>query len=71
MRSESRNHLWHHKHFFKEIEGGVQIIDVVDYVPPFGIFGRLMNPIIIKPRILKIFEYRRIKVEELFAGNKN
>ncbi len=63
--------LWHHKHFFKEIEGGVQIIDVVDYVPPFGIFGRLMNPIIIKPRILKIFEYRRIKVEELFAGNKN
>ena len=59
--------LWHHKHFFKETDGGgVQIVDIVDYVPPLGILGRIMNPVIIKPRILKIFEYRRKKVEELF-----
>tara|TARA_Y100000766_G_scaffold252585_1_gene236953 strand:+ start:1105 stop:1602 length:498 start_codon:yes stop_codon:yes gene_type:complete len=63
--------LWHHKHFFKEIEEGVQIIDIVDYVPPFGVLGRLMNPVIIRPKILKIFEYRKIKVEELFSGNKS
>ena len=62
--------LWHHKHFFKEIDGGVQIIDIVDYVPPLGILGRIMNPIIIKPRILKIFEYRKNKVEELFLRKK-
>jgi len=62
--------LWHHKHFFKAIDGGVQIIDIVDYVLPFGILGRLMNPIIIKPRIFKIFEHRKVKVEELFSNFK-
>ena len=62
--------LWHHKHFFKAIDGGVQIIDIVDYVPPFGILGRLMNPIIIKPRIFKIFEHRKVKVEEFFSNQK-
>ena len=44
----------------------VHIVDIVDYVPPLGMLGRIMNPVIIKPRILKIFEYRRKKVEELF-----
>ena len=60
--------LWHHKHFFKEIEGGVQIIDIVDYVPPFGVLGRLINPIIIKPRILKIFDYRKREVVKMFPS---
>ena len=60
--------LWHHKHFFKEIEGGVQIIDIVDYVPPFGILGRIINPIIIKPRILKIFDYRKREVIKMFTS---
>jgi ligand-binding SRPBCC domain-containing protein len=60
--------LWHHKHFFKEIEGGVQIIDIVDYVPPFGILGRIINPIIIKPRILKIFDFRKREVVKMFPS---
>ena len=60
--------LWHHKHFFKEIEGGVQIIDIVDYVPPFGILGRIINPVIIKPRILKIFDYRKREVVKMFPS---
>jgi ligand-binding SRPBCC domain-containing protein len=60
--------LWHHKHFFKEIEGGVQIIDIVDYVPPFGFLGRIINPIIIKPRILKIFDFRKREVVKMFPS---
>jgi ligand-binding SRPBCC domain-containing protein len=59
--------LWHHKHFFKEIKTGVQVIDIVDYVPPFGILGRILNPIIIKPRIIDIFEYRKKIVHNMFS----
>jgi len=60
--------LWHHKHFFKEIEGGVEMMDIVDYVPPFGVLGRLVNPFIVKPRLMEIFEYRKKKLEELFPS---
>ena len=59
--------MWHHKHFFKEIEGGVEMTDIVDYVPPFGLLGRLVNPIIVKPKLVEIFEYRFYKLKQLFA----
>jgi ligand-binding SRPBCC domain-containing protein len=59
--------MWHHKHFFKEIEGGVEMTDIVDYVPPFGLLGRLVNPIIVKPKLVEIFEYRFDKLKQLFA----
>ena len=58
--------LWHHKHFFKEVEGGVEMEDIVDYVPPFGILGRMVNPILVKPRLKEIFNYRKKRLEELF-----
>jgi ligand-binding SRPBCC domain-containing protein len=29
--------LWHHKHFIKEIPGGVEMEDIVDYKVPMGI----------------------------------
>ena len=28
--------LWHHKHFIRPIEGGVEMEDIVDYKLPFG-----------------------------------
>ncbi len=59
--------LWHHKHFFREIEGGVEMIDIVDYLPPMGILGRMVEPIIVRPRLKEIFEYRKTKLVELFG----
>ncbi len=59
--------MWHHKHFFKEIEGGVEMTDIVDYVPPFGLLGRLVNPIIVKPKLVEIFEHRFDKLKQLFG----
>lgn len=59
--------MWHHKHFFKEIEGGVEMIDIVDYLPPLGILGKMVEPIIIRPKLREIFEYRKDKLVELFG----
>lgn len=40
--------LWHHKHFLKSIDGGVEMEDIIDYKIPFGIFGQLAHPLIVK-----------------------
>lgn len=59
--------IWHHQHFFKAIEGGVEITDIVDYKVPLGILGRMVHPIIVKPKLNEIFEYRNKKMLELFG----
>lgn len=59
--------LWHHKHFIKEIEGGVEMEDIIDYKVPMGILGQLVHPIIVKPKLEEIFNYRTKKLEELFG----
>lgn len=62
--------LWHHKHFIKEIEGGVEMEDIIDYKVPFGILGQLVHPILVKPKLEEIFNYRTKKLEELFGVYK-
>lgn len=62
--------MWHHKHFFKEIPGGVAIEDVVDYVVPLGFIGQLVHPILVQPKLEEIFKYRQTKLIELFGEFK-
>lgn len=59
--------LWHHKHFIREIEGGVEMEDIVDYKLPFGIIGQLIEPLLVAPKLKEIFSYRRKKLIELFG----
>jgi len=59
--------LWHHKHFIKEIDGGVEMEDIIDYKVPFGVLGQLVHPIIVKPKLEEIFNHRTKKLEELFG----
>ena len=59
--------FWHHKHFIKEIDGGVLMEDIIDYKIPFGVFGQLIHPILVKPKLETIFNYRKKKLEALFG----
>lgn len=59
--------LWHHKHFIKPIEGGIEMEDVIDYKVPMGILGQLVHPILVKPKLEEIFNYRTTKLEALFG----
>ena len=36
--------IWHHEHHFKEIEGGVEMLDRVNYKVPLGLLGKLAHP---------------------------
>ncbi|WP_299390588.1 SRPBCC family protein [uncultured Gelidibacter sp.] len=62
--------MWHHKHFIKPIDGGVEMEDIIDYKLPFGILGQLVHPIIVKPKLEEIFKYRTQKLEALFGVYK-
>ena len=62
--------FWHHKHFLKEIPGGVEMEDIVHYKVPMGILGRLVHPFLVKPKLEEIFAYRQKKLIELFGEFK-
>ena len=59
--------LWHHNHFFKELPGGVEMEDIVDYKIPMGIIGQMVHPILVQPKLKEIFDYRTQKLTELFG----
>jgi ligand-binding SRPBCC domain-containing protein len=51
--------FWHHLHRFVEVEGGVEIHDLVHYAMPFGFAGYMSHPILVRPQLDQIFAYRR------------
>lgn len=59
--------MWHHEHHFKDVEGGVEMTDIVSYILPLGIIGKMMHPFLVKPKLEEIFAYRFKIVEEVFG----
>jgi len=59
--------LWHHKHFVHEIDGGVEMEDIIDYKVPLGFLGQLVHPFLVKPKLESIFNYRKEQLEKLFG----
>lgn len=62
--------FWHHKHFLKPIDGGVEMEDIIHYKIPMGILGQLMHPFLVRKNLERIFEFRRKKLNELFGEYK-
>ena len=58
--------FWHHEHFLREIDGGVEMTDIVHYKAPFGFIGNLANSLFIRKKLKTIFDYRYMKLEEIF-----
>lgn len=59
--------MWHHQHFFEEIEGGVLMKDIINYAIPLGPIGRMANTLIVRSKLKEIFDYRSEKIIELFG----
>jgi ligand-binding SRPBCC domain-containing protein len=59
--------FWHHQHFIKEIEGGVEMTDIVNYAAPFGLIGLIVEKLFINKKVRGIFEYRETILFELFG----
>lgn len=59
--------IWHHEHHFKEVEGGVEMTDIVSYEIPFGILGKMAHPLIVQKKLEEIFAHRFKVVDEIFG----
>jgi len=58
--------LWHHRHEFREVEGGTEISDEVDYAIPLGLLGALAHVWMVRRDLVKIFDYREARIREQF-----
>lgn len=60
--------LWIHEHRFEPQQNGVKMTDQVTYALPFGPLGDLVHALYVRRRLAYIFDYRRAKVNALFAS---
>ncbi|MDZ7344530.1 MAG: SRPBCC family protein, partial [candidate division KSB1 bacterium] len=58
--------FWHHQHWFREIEGGVEMEDIVHYMLPFGAFGSIIHALSIRRKLKEIFDFRKQTLEQIF-----
>lgn len=56
---------WRHRHLIgPHAEGGAVLRDEIEYEPPLGFLGRLMAPLVVAPRLDKLFAYRHAVTRE-------
>ena len=60
--------LWHHEHRFVVVAGGVAMTDHVTYAVGFGPFGWLAERLWVRGQLATIFDFRRVKIAELFPA---
>jgi ligand-binding SRPBCC domain-containing protein len=49
---------WVHQHLVIPAESGTILRDDVDYDPPLWPVGRLLAPVLVEPRLKRLFDYR-------------
>ena len=59
--------MWHHEHILEPQEQGILMTDIVSYVPPMGLLGRIANRLIIKNRLKHIFDFRTQALNQIFT----
>ncbi len=62
--------FWHHQHFFKAIDGGIEMRDIVHYALPFGFLGTIVHRLYSRHQLEKIFGYRRSAIKTIFGEYK-
>lgn len=58
--------IWHHEHHFKEIDGGVEMTDIVYYKVPLGFLGHWLEKLFINKKVKSIFDYRTEVLRKIF-----
>jgi ligand-binding SRPBCC domain-containing protein len=61
--------LWEHTHVFIEKENGTLVKDTVKYSLPFGLFGQLINAVIVRQKLRHIFSYRKEILDQIFKSH--
>jgi len=49
---------WRHRHVVESHAEGAILRDEIEYEPPLGWLGRLLAPVLVEPRLVRVFAYR-------------
>lgn len=55
---------WRHRHIINSHPAGAVLRDEIEYEPPLGFIGQLAAPLVIVPRLERLFEYRHCVTRE-------
>lgn len=58
---------WEHRHTFESVAGGTLMTDEIDYALPFGPFGDLVNRLVVRAELARIFRHRAAAIRSVFA----
>lgn len=50
--------FWRHQHTVEPHADGAILRDEIDYQPPLWFLGRVLAPVLVQPRLQKLFDYR-------------
>ena len=59
--------FWHHLHEFRDIPGGTEMHDTVDYEIPLGMLGRVARRLFVARQLEQIFTFRQEVVTRTFG----
>jgi ligand-binding SRPBCC domain-containing protein len=57
--------FWKHYHIFTAVDEGTIVTDRIDYIPPFGIIGKVLQPLI-QFQLNLMFKLRQKKTKTFF-----
>lgn len=60
--------VWRHTHLFRDVPGGTEMVDEVDYAIGYGPFGEIAHSLFIERVLERIFDYRAEVVIDLFGS---
>jgi ligand-binding SRPBCC domain-containing protein len=58
---------WVHVHRFEVVSGGTRVVDRVEFEPPGGILGLMVNAAAIERELNWLYEYRSQKLREILG----
>jgi ligand-binding SRPBCC domain-containing protein len=61
---------WRHRHFVRPHADGAVLRDEIEYEPPLSVLGKLVAPLVIVPRLEKLFDYRHTVTRQWCEGKE-
>lgn len=58
---------WQHLHEFKDVPGGTEMSDCVQYELPLGFLGRVARALFVRRSLKRIFDFRTKAVKEILG----
>lgn len=59
-----------HQHFFKPVENGTIVIDIIKYETPYGFIGEIVNKFYLQPYLEKLISHRNEVIKQYAETDK-